>query len=271
MRNHEYLMESDKEAVRVDLKTDIKTIARQALWAGIKPGMRVADIGCSSGKATFCLGRLVQPDGEILGIDVSAGRLEYAGKKYAGRSIRFICRNIYEPLDDLGRFDFIWVRFFLEYHRAGSFSIVKKLSARLNPGGILCLIDLDNNCLSHFGCSEKLDKTLFNIMKRLEEDFDFDPYAGRKLYSFLYDLGYEEIDVRLEPHHLIFGQLSDRDDFNWMMKIEVAVKKSGYGFEEYGGEYKKFLKDFKSFFFNPGRFIYTPVICCRGRKSLRPE
>ncbi len=271
MHKQEYLMESDKEAVRIDSKTDLKAVERQALWAGIKPGMRVADIGCSSGKAAFCLDKLVQPGGEVVGLDVSAGRLEYAGKKYGGRSLKFICRNIYEPLDDLGLFDFIWVRFFLEYHRAESFSIIKSLSARLNPGGIICLIDLDNNCMNHFGCSEKLAETLSQIIKKMEDEFDFDPYAGRKLYSFLYDLGYEEINVRLEPHHLIFGSLSSGEAFNWMMKIEVAVQKSGYDFAEYGGGYKEFLREVKNFFFSPGRFIYTPVICCRGRKPLGPE
>ncbi len=31
-----YLMESDKEALRLDVKTDAKTAEKQALWAGIK-------------------------------------------------------------------------------------------------------------------------------------------------------------------------------------------------------------------------------------------
>jgi hypothetical protein len=35
-----YLMESDEETLRLDMKTDGKTVEYQALWAGIKPGMR---------------------------------------------------------------------------------------------------------------------------------------------------------------------------------------------------------------------------------------
>ena len=41
-----YLMESEAEAIRLDVKTDGRAVERQARWAGLKPGMRVADLGC---------------------------------------------------------------------------------------------------------------------------------------------------------------------------------------------------------------------------------
>jgi hypothetical protein len=103
-------------------------------------------------------------------------------------------------------------------------------------------------------------------MKALENAADFDPYVGIKLYSFLYDLGYKDIDARLAPHHLIFGELKDTDAFNWTKKFEVGVKKSGYHFLEYEGGYEEFLKECKGFFSDPRRFTYTPVISCKGRK-----
>ncbi len=53
MNHRGYLMESDEETLRLDLKTDAKTVEKQALWAGIKPGMRVADLGFGSGKTTL--------------------------------------------------------------------------------------------------------------------------------------------------------------------------------------------------------------------------
>ncbi len=46
-------MERDEETFRLDMKTDAKIIENQALWAGIKPGMRVADLGFGSGKTSF--------------------------------------------------------------------------------------------------------------------------------------------------------------------------------------------------------------------------
>jgi len=47
-----YLMESDEEALRLDIKTVPALVEAQARWAGIEPGMRVADLGCGAGKTT---------------------------------------------------------------------------------------------------------------------------------------------------------------------------------------------------------------------------
>ena len=268
MKDIGYLMESDEEALRLDIKTNGKVVEKQALWAGIKPGMCVADLGCGSGKTTSILHRLVQPEGETIGVDFSLKRIEFAQKHYNGSGIEFICMDIRDPLDKLRMFNFIWVRFVLEYYLSNSFDIVKNISRILKPGGILCLIDLDYNCLSHYNIPKKLKRTLFAIMKYLEEKANFDPYVGRKLYSFLYDLGYQDINVDVAAHHLIFGKLKDADAFNWFKKLEVVSRKINLQFEEYEGGYEEFLEDFKRFFTDPGRFTYTPVISCRGRKPL---
>lgn len=124
------------------------------------------------------------------------------------------------------------------------------------------------NCLSHFGISPRLERTIFAAMKYLEKNANFDPYAGRKLYSFLYDLGYQDINIDVTAHHLIFGQLKDVDAFNWIKKFEVISKKVNFNYEEYEGGYEEFLEEFNRFFVNPRRFTYTPVICCRGRKPV---
>jgi SAM-dependent methyltransferase len=228
--------------------------------------MRVADIGCGSGKTTAYLHRLIQPGGAIVGVDASASRIGHATENYGSDGIEFVCRDMCEPMDDLGGFDFIWVRFVLEYHSSKSRAIVANLTRLLKPGGILCLIDLDNNCLNHFGLNAKLENTVCGIISTLEKDFDFDPYAGRKLYSYLYDLGYREIAVDAAVHHLIYGELDEVDAYNWGKKVEVAAKKSGYLFDEYTGGYDEFVAEFRSFFADPQRFTYTPIILCRGIK-----
>ncbi|HTG80723.1 MAG TPA: methyltransferase domain-containing protein [Geobacteraceae bacterium] len=266
MHHNTYLMENEEEILRQELKTDCDGVVRQAAWAGIRPGMRVADLGCGSGKTTFCLKKLVGPAGTVVGVDLSAERIGYAEKQYGGEGIEFHRGDIREPLDDLGQFDFVWLRFVLEYHRERSRDIVRNVSRMLRPGGILCLIDLDYNCLNHYGLSPRLEQAIDGVLAALETHRDFDPYAGRKLYSFLYDLGYREIDADVACHHLIFGELREKDAFNWMKKVEVAVRRSGYRFEEYGGGFEEFRTEFTSFFTDPRRFTYTPVIACRGSK-----
>ncbi len=259
-------MENDEEILRLEKKTNPETVRYQALWAGLKSGMRVADVGCGPGKTSRILLDMVKPGGEVVGVDASGARIDYARRTYAQPGLSFYRQDVFGSLRHLGSFDFVWVRFVLEYHRSRAFEIVKRLSGIVKPGGILCLIDLDYNCLSHFGLSERLARALKGVMQRLEQSADFDPFVGIKLYSFLYDLGYEGIDVSLSPHHLIFGKLSEADAFNWTKKVRVAARNSGYPFDEYPGGFDEFFDEFKSFFHDPRRFTYTPVISCRGVK-----
>ncbi len=268
VQNRGYLMENDEEALRLDVKTDGRVVERQARWAGIQPGMRVADLGCGAGKTTFHLNRLVQPGGRVIGVDIAEQRISYARTHYAAAGIEYHVGDIRQPLDALGNFDFIWVRFVLEYYLKGSFEIVENISRNLKPGGILCLIDLDCNCLRHFGLPRRLSRATGGIMKCLEDNLNFDPYVGVKLYSFLYDLRYQDINVDVSPHNLIFGALKEHEKFNWMKKAELAGSNSGYPLEEYGGNFDDFLEEFKVFFRDPRVFTYTPLIACRGSKPV---
>ena len=40
-----YLMESPEEAVRLEMKTEPGAVRKQAQWCGVKPGLRVLDVG----------------------------------------------------------------------------------------------------------------------------------------------------------------------------------------------------------------------------------
>lgn len=266
MKQAEYLMESQNEALRIETKTQRAVVERHARWAGLLPGMRVADIGCGPGMTTHILHQMVQPDGKAVGVDFSGTRIAHANDRYKEDGLSFHCMDVHDDLSILGTFDMVWVRFLLEYQRSGSFGIVRRLAKLLRPGGILCLIDLDQNCLNHYDIPARLARTLQGLMVHLSRYNDFDPQAGRKLYSYLYDLGFDNIDVHMEPHHLIFGDIRDVDYSNWEAKVVTAGRNSSYPFDEYEGGFEAFYEEFKSFFTNPRRFTYTPVICCRGRK-----
>ena len=268
MDNHKYLMESGDEALRLELKTNTLVVEGQGRWAGIKPGMRVADIGCGPGLTTSLLHKLNQPNGQTVGIDFSENRLDYAQKNYSQENLQFILRDAREPLEDVGTFDLIWVRFLLEYYSKNSFDIVKNLTTILKPGGTLCLIDLDHNCLNHFGIPERLDRTVRQIMKELNIEANFDPFIGRKLYSFLYDLKFQDLVVDIRAHHNIYGALNDNDRFNFLKKIEIAPQKINFNFNEYEGGYEEFIQESERWFEDPRRFTYTPIILCKGTKPL---
>ena len=268
-RNISYLMESLEETTRLEIKTDPEAIRKQAIWCGVKRGFRVLDAGFGSGKTVSILHELVRPEGHILGIDYSEERINHA-KQYYGHEteIEFLAHDLREPLKDVDPFDLIWVRFFLEYYRKESPEIVKNLTECLKPGGYLCLLDLDQNCMNHYGMTSEMERILRKSMKKLEQDYNFDPYAGRKLYAYLYDLGFENIEMDLTAHHLIYGEVRKNDAFNWLKKQEVISKKTKDLYKDYPGGRAGFDKDFRDFIYNPRRFLYTPLILCKGMKPL---
>ena len=262
-----YLMENLEEILRLEIKTDPEAVRKQASWCGLKPGLRVLDAGCGPGKVTSILYEMIEPGGTILGVDYSEERIKHAEKYYGkGSDIAFQTHDLREPLDGMGPFDLIWIRFVLEFNRAESFDIVKNLNAVLKPGGYLCLLDLDHNCLNHFEMPSKVEEIIFQAMKLAEHEYDFDPYSGRKLYSYLYDLGYKYIQLDLLAHHLIYGVIKEGDIFNWTKKVEIAFQRVKRLFKNYPGGHDAFLIDFKKFLLDPRRFIYTPLVLCRGVK-----
>jgi ubiquinone/menaquinone biosynthesis C-methylase UbiE len=263
-------MENDEEAFRLDIKTDPEAVREQALWCGVKPGLRILDVGCGPGKTTSILREMVQPRGHAVGIDFSAHRIQKAKEIYGNEpGIDFEVCDFTKPMrDGLCNFDLIWIRFVLEYHAKESPDIIRNITDCLKPGGYFCLLDLDHNCLNHYELPRSIEKILFQIIDVMQKEYNFDPYIGRKLYSFLYDLGYENITMDMKAHHLIYGKVKAPDLFNWTKKLEMASRKAANVFDPYPGGHKQFFADFIEFFNDPRRFTYTPLILCKGIKSF---
>jgi SAM-dependent methyltransferase len=260
-------MESPDEELRLELKTDPAAVRSQAEWCGVDRGMKVLDAGCGPGIVTSILHTMVGPSGSITGIDYSEKRIAYAKSKYMTRErIQFVKHDLRDPLPYTGEFDLVWARFVLEYNRNELVQIVANLSETLKPGGLLCLLDLDNNCLNHFPLPREIAAILPSILKLIEKEHNFDQFVGRKLYTLLYDLDYEDIRVGMRPHHLIYGQLMDHDLFNWIKKVEMITSREKELFDGYPEGIGGFFRDFQEFFRNPRRFTYTPLITCTGTK-----
>jgi SAM-dependent methyltransferase len=266
MSDQPYFPESKDELTRLENKTDKLSVIDQARWAGLSAGMRVLDVGCGPGITTSALATAISPGGQAFGIDRSTERIAYAKGKYSPEGIEFICRNFFDPLEDLGQFDFVWMRFIAEYFLKESEQLIHHVSRVVRPGGILCLADLDHNCMNHYGHSERLDRTFRKITEYQMNNNNFDPFAGRRLPTRMQELGFEDIRVDIRMHHLVYGKLSEFNRWNWWQKIELAGRRSGWTFEEYEDGFAGFEREFAEYFNDPRRFVYTPLIIVRGVK-----
>lgn len=266
MPQKNYFMESDAETLRLEVKTDPVLVLQQARWAGLHPGMRVVDVGCGPGKTTATLFEAASPGGEAVGIDVFAERLAFASDHYAQPGIAFVRGNVLDELGDLGQFDFVWCRFLFEYYREQAEALFRGIDRLVRPGGILCLVDLDYNCMNYDGLPPRLDQTVREILQGLEMATGFDPFAGRRLYGRLFDHGYAEIDVQVGAYNLLFGTAEEPIMQNWRQKLTMAIARCRAPLARYPGGEPEFFDEFERYFSHPRRFSYTPIIACRGRK-----
>ena len=49
--------------------------------AGIRPGMRVLDVGCGSGDVAFLAANLAGPSGEVVGVDCEGKAVDWANAR----------------------------------------------------------------------------------------------------------------------------------------------------------------------------------------------
>ncbi len=151
---------------------DPKAIFSLLEKVGIGKDDRILDLGCGTGVLTPFL--LSSTNEEIIGLDVSAGMIEEAKKKYAGeKRVRFINADFYSFEDEA--FDLI-VCFDAYPHFLDPEGFAKKASSLVKDGGHVAIIhDCGRKALGHF--HEGMDFTLSRELKAPEEEIKpFLPY-----------------------------------------------------------------------------------------------
>jgi ubiquinone/menaquinone biosynthesis C-methylase UbiE len=112
--------------------------------AGVRPGMRVLDLGSGVGDVAFVAADLVGPEGEVLGVERSPEAVARANDRarQAGISnVRFTQADIHDPAPD-GPFDALIGRLVLMYV-ADPAAVLKSQLAVLRPGAVIAPIEFD--------------------------------------------------------------------------------------------------------------------------------
>lgn len=121
------------------------------LWqlAGLKPGARVADVGCGPGAMLAVLAEVVGPDGHVVGVDADEQAVQAATTALAGvpnaevQSGRAEATGLAES-----SFDTVILRHVLAHNGGAEQRIVDHLARLARPGGRVYLVDGDLTAMS---------------------------------------------------------------------------------------------------------------------------
>jgi ubiquinone/menaquinone biosynthesis C-methylase UbiE len=217
-----YLMESPREAERLEAKTDSTMAEQQLRWAGLVSGMRAVEVGCGSGAVTRVMARLAFP-AHTTGIDQSRARLAEARRLAARDEMKIEFKQgdaFHLPLPSRS-FAFVWSRFLLQYlpHPERAFAELVRITC---PGGIVTVADLDGQIEQFHPLDPSLRADLEEGLRLIGET-GFDPKLGRKLYYLFHKAGLREVSVNVTPYQVYAGALGEQDLMNWRRKAETVT------------------------------------------------
>lgn len=164
--------------------------------AGIKPGMRVLDVGSGAGDVAMLVAQMVGPTGSVIGTDredpalnTARARVKDAGLK----NVEFLKGDPSEMTFDQP-FDAVVGRLVLMYYPNAT-ETIQKLTAHLKPGGIIGFLEPDySNCRTFpelplfMRCAQLIEQALRTL--------GADPFIGLKLPKVFLDAGLKRPKVR---------------------------------------------------------------------------
>jgi SAM-dependent methyltransferase len=112
--------------------------------AGLRPGMRVLDVGCGPGDVSFIASRLVGPTGSVVGVDAAPDMVELARTRAAQQGLAAVefkqatidAIVVDEPVDAVvGRL--------ILMHLPDPAAALRQLSSLLRPGGVIAFSEND--------------------------------------------------------------------------------------------------------------------------------
>jgi ubiquinone/menaquinone biosynthesis C-methylase UbiE len=219
-----YIMDGEREAERLILKTDLELVRRHLAWSGLGVGESFVDVGCGTGEVVVAACE-VNGGAPVLGIDADERRLAHARaacRRFGPTAARFHAARIGGPgssgLEDEA-FDHAWTRFFLEYHPSPARAVGEMVRV-VRSGGRVTLIDIEGNCTWHAGMDPALRRELDAIIADLATT-GFDADAGRKLTHYASEVGLVDIRHTVAHYHRVLGAPDAPTAAAWRRKIET--------------------------------------------------
>lgn len=189
--------------------------------AGIRTGMRVADLGCGVGMVTQALSDLVGPSGTVVGIDFSAAQIEQARAQLPSdmTNVSFITASATETGLPRQSFDLVYCRFLL-IHLAEPDKALREMFQLLKPEGILVCEDGDLTSAGSEPAS--LLQEFSKLFGDLGPKWGVDYTLGRRLFQMVLAANFSEADITFNQPVFASGEKK--------RLLELSVAEAGPSF-----------------------------------------
>jgi ubiquinone/menaquinone biosynthesis C-methylase UbiE len=157
--------------------------------AGLRPGMRVLDIGSGPGDVSFTAARLVGPKGTVLGVDAAPEMIELARARAAERGLSTVqfTRTAIDaiPLDE--PVDAVIGRLIL-MHLPDPAATLRHLSSFVRPGGVIAFSEIDVTGARSVPDLPFFEQVITGIARAFEA-MGLSPRFGTALHTIFADAG----------------------------------------------------------------------------------
>jgi ubiquinone/menaquinone biosynthesis C-methylase UbiE len=157
--------------------------------AGLRPGMRVLDIGSGPGDVSFVAARLVGPTGTVLGVDAAPAMVELARARAAEQGLAEVhftqgtvdAITLDEPVDAvIGRL--------ILMHLPDPAATLRHLSSLVRPGGVIAFSENDITATSSTPDLPLFRQVTAGIVRAFEA-MGLSPRFGTTLHTIFADAG----------------------------------------------------------------------------------
>ena len=193
---------ADDELARLELQGRALAQATFMIFdaAGIRPGMRVLDLGCGVGDVAFVAADLVGPDGYVVGVDRSAEALARARIRAGQRGlaqVEFFEGDIHDPAPS-GPFDAVVERAVLMYVPDPA-EVLRRQATVLRAGGLVVPIEIDFTTARALPASPLVDQAVAWLTEAFAKSGI--PAIGPQLWAIVQEAGLRPLGmIGIQPH-----------------------------------------------------------------------
>jgi len=168
--------------------------------AGLRPGMRVLDVGSGAGDVAFLAASLVGLGGSVSGTDRAAEAVAVARTRARELGFQNVSFSTGDPTEETfdKLFDAIVGRLVLMYY-PDSVAALTRMSRLVRPGGILAFQDFDMHGARSYPRSPLFEWCLQRIVRTFESA-GVDTRTGLKLYDAFLTAGLPPPRMRCDAH-----------------------------------------------------------------------